>query len=212
MGRAVLMRVFAAVVALLGCAATACAPVPMSERDDVHLREELITPTMLVVGDSLTTGVEHIRPDLVAAPLWWQHVAADLDAQPTVHAGAGWRSVDAMRAPAGFDVVFVLLGTNDEIHHVDPLTYRANIDRLARRGDVCVIVTPWGRTGLAATWSDEPHLPYVANALRAALDNGCAFVDLTNVSSDGMSFDGVHPTSTGHAVIAMHIIDGMRPR
>lgn len=198
------LLVLLAAAAALSVAASAClAPVPIAP-------PHYPAPSMLVVGDSLSAGTwGRTEP----GKHWWQYVAEHLGARTTLHATPGWTSRDALwagRPGPVADLVVVQLGSNDQVVFEDPLVYRDRLRAMARWGQICIIVAPWERTGFAAATAPAGMLPliqYRLNALRAALDEGCGFVDWGNLSTatPGYTWDGLHPTPQGNAVLASQV-------
>ena len=191
-------------VCALSVAASAClAPVPVALPHHP-------APSMLVVGDSLSAGTwGRTEP----GKHWWQYIAEQLGARTTLSATPGWTSRDALNAgnpgPVA-DVVFLQLGSNDQVVFEDTLVYRNRLRTMARWGHICVIVAPWERTGFAAATAPpgmRPLIEYRLNALRAALDEGCGFVDWGNLSTatPGWTWDGLHPTPEGNRVLAAQV-------
>ena len=205
MKRLILLIAAACAIAV---AASACMPTvpPPPIRD---------RPEMLVVGDSLSAGTWG-RTD--PGKHWWQYVGEHLDARTTVSASPGWTSRHALNAgrPAGnFDVVFIELGSNDPVIYMDTLETRRNIAAIANWATICVVIAPWERTGFAAATmppNTRPLFEYNLNAYRAALDNGCGFVNWADLRSDtpGWTWDGLHPTPTGNAYLGQAVINAVK--
>lgn len=171
-------------------------------------------PSIAVIGDSLTAGTNGNTDPGVP---WWQHVGNFLDySKVSVSALPGWTSTNARVAakPAGdHDIVFIALGSNDQIARTDPYTYRNNLLHMADWGKQCFIISPWQRTGFAEATAPSgtiPLLQYNLHAKYVADVKGCGFVDWDNLSTEGLTYDGLHPTPAGNQWLANLVIGAMR--
>ena len=193
-------------VAALAVAVAASACLPSTPAPPIRAGS-----SVLIVGDSLTAGTWG-RTD--PGKHWWQYVTEALEVTPTVSASPGWTSRHALHAgkpPGHFDTVFIELGANDPVIYMDPLETRRNVAAITGWADNCVVITPWDRKGFAAATmppNTRNPLEYRLNALRAALDAGCGFVDWAHLDSatPGWTWDGLHPTPTGNQVLAQSVL------
>lgn len=197
------MRFLTALVAITVFAGCSCLPETPLAPDDAQ-------PSVAIIGDSLTAGTDG-RTD--PGKPWWQYVGEHLNySRVAVSARPGWTSSNALAAakPAGdHDIVFIALGSNDQVSYIDPYTYRANLMEMADWGDQCFIITPWKRTGFSAATAPPnmiPLLQYSLHAKYVADTKGCGFVDWSNISSADLSWDGLHPNSAGSYWLAQLVI------
>ena len=197
----------AVIVVVLLMLMTACLPSTPMTPDDPN-------PHVAFIGDSLTAGTDG-RTD--PGKPWWQYVGEHVNAsRMDENARPGWTSTNALLAgkPAGdLDIVFIALGSNDQVAYVDPFTYRANLMQMADWGDQCFIIAPWQRTGFAALTlppDAAPLLQYDLHAKYVADTKGCGFVDWSNLSSEGLTWDGLHPTPVGSQQLANLVIGAVK--
>ncbi len=182
----------------------------------------------LALGDSYTIG------EAVAADgRWPAQLARALQAEgiavgePRIIAATGWTTdelsaaIDAAQPHAGFSLVSLLIGVNNQYRGRELDEYRAQFDALLQRaagfaggraGRVLVLSIPdWGVTPFAAaSGRDRAAIAreldgYNAAAQALCAERGAAFVDITAVSREHgaepamLADDGLHPSAAMYA-------------
>lgn len=182
----------------------------------------------LALGDSYTIGegidADGRWPVQLARALRAGGVALD---DPDIIAATGWTTdelsaaIDVAQPPAGFDLVSLLVGVNNQYRGRDVDEYRAQFEALLARatalardrpGRVLVLSIPdWGVTPFAiASGRDRDRIARELDAFNAAAQAACeargiAFVDITAASrAHGaepamLADDGLHPSAAMYA-------------
>jgi lysophospholipase L1-like esterase len=182
----------------------------------------------LALGDSYTIGegidADGRWPVQLARALRAGGVALD---DPDIIAATGWTTdelsaaIDVAQPPAGFALVSLLVGVNNQYRGRDVDEYRAQFEALLARatalagdrpGRVLVLSIPdWGVTPFAiASARDRDRIARELDAFNAAAQAACAahgiaFVDVTTASrAHGgepamLADDGLHPSAAMYA-------------
>lgn len=182
----------------------------------------------LALGDSYTIGegidADGRWPVQLARALREGGVALD---DPEIIAATGWTTdelsaaIDVAQPPAGFDLVSLLVGVNNQYRGRDVAEYRAQFEALLARatalagdrpGRVLVLSIPdWGVTPFAiASGRDRDRIARELDAFNAAAQAACeargiAFVDITAASRTHggepamLADDGLHPSAAMYA-------------
>ncbi|MDH5835074.1 SGNH/GDSL hydrolase family protein [Luteimonas kalidii] len=182
----------------------------------------------LALGDSYTIGegidADGRWPVQLARALRADGLALD---DPDIIAATGWTTdelsaaIDAADPPAGFDLVSLLVGVNNQYRGRDVAEYRAQFDALlvravalagGRPGRALVLSIPdWGVTPFAIqSGRDRAQIARELDAFNAAAQAACdargiAFVDITAASrAQGgevpmLADDGLHPSAAMYA-------------
>lgn len=182
----------------------------------------------LALGDSYTIGegidADGRWPVQLARALRAGGVALD---DPEIIAATGWTTdelsaaIDVAQPPAGFGLVSLLVGVNNQYRGRDVDEYRAQFEALLARatalagdrpGRVLVLSIPdWGVTPFAiASGRDQSRIARELDAFNAAAQAACAvhgiaFVDVTAASRTHgaepamLADDGLHPSAAMYA-------------
>ena len=175
---------------------------------DVARAEE---PVIVVLGDSLTAGLG-LLPDEAYPVLLEQRLRREGFAYRVVNAGvsgdttaAGLRRVEwVLRSrPA---IVIVALGANDGLRHQSGAAMRDNLVAIVRRLQGAGATVLLAGMRVPPNYGDAYARDFSAAFATVARRSGAAFMPflLDGVAAQAAlnQPDGIHPTVTGHAVIA----------
>ncbi|WP_229055121.1 SGNH/GDSL hydrolase family protein [Aeromicrobium sp. Leaf350] len=188
------------------------------------------TPTMLVIGDSISANYL----DEPGSPLqaWWSLVADELGYEPTVLAeagsgyqrpGAGCRGSSFPNRPGVFaqppPTVIVVEGGRNDWARCDGLdlvpvpsgdvlvaadTFLRTLTETYPDARIVVLAPPWGPL-------QQQYVDRVTEAVETAAErNGCEFVRMDGVLTAGRTPDGVHPDVNGSRAIAEKVLTALQ--
>ena len=130
--------------------------------------------------------------------------------------GTSWKSVKTNCSKVkGYDVIFVVAGTNDFGGDITANTFRSDyatvINTLKTNNTEIVLCSPTWRSGAGHNSANMIITDYCDIIKELAETEGLKFIDLfaltNNAAFDSYLPDGLHPTESGHRMIADFIVD-----
>lgn len=131
---------------------------------------------------------------------------------PGIRATDYTNNSDIVASTSAFNpqLTIIMLGTNDAYNQVSLSTYQSCLDAIVKQalttGDVLVMAMG-DQSGATYT---IPYSSYVNTAKQVAINNNCAFLSIydrwqqsyTWANNNGLMYDNLHPSQSGHADIA----------
>lgn len=213
-----------------------CLPTKLNTKAEPQKDVLLENVSILALGDSYTIG-EGVKPNERWPEQITNHPEITKKISLTTIAKTGWttgnllQAIETSKLQSKYDLVFLLIGVNNQFQGLSIDTYREEFKRLIdialnkvsnQSHRVIVLSIPdWGVTPFALSFNPEKISADISNFNKVnkeeALNENLVYIDITPISKDAknqpdlLAEDKLHPSGSMYKLWASKVIETLKP-